>query len=157
MNKLQNLHIVMPMAGEGQRFKNEGYKIAKPLIEIDKMYIYEKALSSLCYFQSEESNCNINYTFIVREEFKKDDIENKILHKFPKANIIYVKETTNGALETSYLAEKYIRDDEGIILMDCDMYFNSISFIKAIKKQLKHKPKNINPCLLTFTETNPRF
>ena len=157
MSRLLDLHVVMPMAGEGQRFKKAGYTVAKPLIEIDKTTIYEKALSSLSYFKLNEPKCNIHYTFIVREEFKKDNIDEKILSGFPNANIVYVEETTKGALETSYLAAPYIKDNEGVILMDCDMYFFSMSFVNTIKRQLKHKPENVNPCLLTFEETNPRF
>jgi len=154
MNKL-NLHVVMPMAGEGQRFKKEGYAIAKPLIEIDGMTIYEKALSSLDDFSAKHPECNISHTFIVREEFKEDNIGEKIHSIFPDANIIYVEKTTNGALETSYLAVPYIKDDEGVILMDCDMYFQCQSFVETVKQQLA--TGNPNPCLLTFDETNPRF
>ena len=38
---------LIPMAGEGQRFKNEGYKLPKPLIEIDGVPMVIKALKSL--------------------------------------------------------------------------------------------------------------
>lgn len=145
----------MPMAGEGQRFKKEGYAVAKPLIEIDGTTIYEKALSSLSDFSKQSFDCNIQYTFIVREEFKKDNIGEKIHSNFPTANVIYVEQTTNGALETSYLAAPYIKDDEGVILMDCDMYFQCSSFIEKVKQQLE--TGDPNPCLLVFEETNPRY
>ena len=54
--KTKDLHIVMPMAGEGSRFKQQGYQIAKPLIPVCDTTIYEKALSSLRRFKSDEYN-----------------------------------------------------------------------------------------------------
>ncbi|MBR4591393.1 MAG: hypothetical protein IKO36_12180 [Bacteroidaceae bacterium] len=156
MNKKLDLHIIMPMAGEGKRFKDAGYNISKPLIEIDNSTIYEKAIFSLDYFRTDDKR-NINYTFIVREDFKKDNIEDRIHKSFNNANIIYVDKTTNGALETSYLAKPYIKDDEGVILMDCDVYFSSITYINEIKKQLSKRIENVNPCLLTFENDNPRY
>jgi len=151
--KIKDLHIVMPMAGEGSRFKQQGYQIAKPLISVSDTTIYEKALSSLRGFKSDEYN--VKYTFIVREEFKKDNIESRIKSSFPNANIIYVEKTTRGALETSFLAAPYINDNEGVILMDCDMYFNSDTYVNEIKKQLSSEV--INPCLLTFHNDNARY
>ena len=37
----------MPMAGEGNRFKKEGYLVPKPLLTIDGQFFFIKALSSL--------------------------------------------------------------------------------------------------------------
>ena len=35
------MNIIIPLGGKGERFKNEGYKLPKPLIKIfDKEIIY---------------------------------------------------------------------------------------------------------------------
>ena len=39
-----NIHIIMPMAGEGNRFKEKGYNIPKPLIKLNGKEFYRHAL-----------------------------------------------------------------------------------------------------------------
>ena len=122
MNKL---HIIMPMAGEGSRFKKEGYIVPKPLLPIDGTYFFNKALSSLDNVVRFYDW--VQYTFIVRQEH----IDNYNIDKIIKdtvgysSNIIAVEKTTRGAVETCLLAEPYIKWDENIIIMDCDLYMQS--------------------------------
>lgn len=148
---MKRLHIIVPMAGEGKRFKDSGYNEAKPLIKIDGTTIFEKALSSFSSLNYE----NTQYTFIVRKEFIESNIENVIHNKFKNANIVYVDKTTNGSLETVYLSKYYINDNDAVLLMDCDIYFNSSSFLQKIKNKLK---ENIcTPVLLTFDSNDAKY
>ena len=62
---MSTVHIIMPMAGEGSRFKEQGYDIPKPLIELEGRELYKHALDSLNLLEADE----FKYTFIVREEF----------------------------------------------------------------------------------------
>ena len=43
---LDNIIAIMPMAGRGQRFKNYGYEIPKPLIKVGKKPMFAKATES---------------------------------------------------------------------------------------------------------------
>ena len=63
---MSNLRVIMPMAGEGSRFKKEGYIVPKPLLEIDNKYFFEKALESLQEIVNKYDE--VNYTFVVRKE-----------------------------------------------------------------------------------------
>ena len=148
---MKRLHIIVPMAGEGKRFKDSGYNEAKPLIKIDGTTIFEKALSSFSSFNYE----NTQYTFIVRKEFIESNIENIIHNKFKNANIVYVDKTTNGSLETVYLSKYYINDNDAVLLMDCDIYFNSSSFLQKIKNKLK--ADTCTPVLLTFDSNDAKY
>lgn len=120
------------MAGEGSRFKKEGYTVPKPLLKIDGKYFFEKALDSLK--EIVKQYVDVNYTFIVRQEHINNNNINILLkNKIKNCNIISVKETTRGAAETCMLAEKYIQDDENVIILDCDLFARSYSFENSIK------------------------
>lgn len=118
----------MPMAGEGSRFKREGYIVPKPLLPIDGTYFFDKALSSLD--EVERFYDEVQYTFIVRQEHIDDfNIDKIIKDKIGYfANVIAVNHTTRGAVETCLLAEPYIDEFENIIIMDCDLYMQSTEF-----------------------------
>lgn len=125
------LHIIMPMAGEGRRFREQGYNVPKPLIEVDGVEIYKRAVSSIA--RCIDDNIKLKYTFVVREEFiLEHDIDKHIQSNFLDANVVSVAQTTKGALDTVMRAEKYIDDNDNILLLDCDLeiicpeYFNII-------------------------------
>lgn len=142
------VHIIMPMAGEGSRFKNEGYNVPKPLIELDGKELYRRALDSLNIFEADE----FKHTFIVREEFY-DVISKQIWKSYPDANILSVKETTKGALETVMLAEDYIEDDDYVIVMDCDLQFDSEDFNNELNDAIDAE----EPMLLSFYSRDPKY
>lgn len=142
------VHIIMPMAGEGSRFKEAGYNIPKPLIELNHRELYRHALDSLNTLEADD----FKHTFIVRDEFY-DIISKKILESFPDANIISVKETTKGALETVMLAEDYIEDDDYVIVMDCDLEFDSEDFMDYLNEAIDSE----SPLLLSFYSRDPKY
>lgn len=115
----------MPMAGEGSRFKKDGYVVPKPLLPIDGTYFFDKALSSL--ENLERLYDDVKYTFIVRQEhidnFNIDKIIKDKIGNF--VNVIAVDHTTRGAVETCLLAEQYIDEFENIVILDCDLYVQS--------------------------------
>ena len=145
---MSTVHIIMPMAGEGSRFKKEGYSVPKPLIELEGRELYRHALDSLTMLEAD----TFKHTFIVREEFY-DIISKQILKSYPDANILSVKETTKGALETVMLAEDYIEEDDYVIVMDCDLEFESEEFIGELNDAID----NIEPMLLSFYSRDPKY
>ena len=46
-NMMRPLHIIMPMAGEGSRFRKEGWTTPKPLIELNEMPLFVRAIQSV--------------------------------------------------------------------------------------------------------------
>ena len=48
-----NIHIIMPMAGEGNRFKEKGYDIPKPLIKLNDINS-PKPTNAGSYWSTEE-------------------------------------------------------------------------------------------------------
>lgn len=142
----------MPMAGEGSRFKEEGYEVPKPLITLGDKQLYQHALSSLSGLKNKNEEFEFKFTFIVREEFK-DIVIPDLLKNYPKATILTVDHTTKGALETVMLAEDYILDDDYVITIDCDLEFQSEGFIEDLKNAIL----NNDPLLLSFYSRDPKY
>ena len=147
MNKVQ---ILMPMGGLGSRFTKAGYKIPKPLIEVDGKPMFMKALDSFKNLK------NTNYIFVIRkDQDQKYHLRSQILTHLPMAKIAILDHDTRGAVESCLSAEKYIDDELPIIIADCDIYFESSEYIKKISAaQLNGRPDAI---LLCFESSDPRY
>ena len=75
---------LIPMAGEGIRFVNEGYKLPKPLIKIKGIPMFVKAARSLPRADK--------YIFIcLNKHIKKFKLDKTIKYFFPKSHIIFAK------------------------------------------------------------------
>ena len=57
-NMMRPLHIIMPMAGEGSRFRKEGWTTPKPLIELNEMPLFVRAIQSVAI-----SDVRMKYSF----------------------------------------------------------------------------------------------
>lgn len=151
---MRDLHIIMPMAGEGSRFKNEGWTTPKPLIQLNGQPLFRHALNSIS-----SNGFSIKHTFIVRQEhIDKYSIDKEITKTIPDANIVSVLETTRGAVETCMLAKNFIDDNDGVVVMDCDLEFESKEYISKIIKELCLTADEANGgVLVSFTSDLPKY
>lgn len=151
---MRNLHIIMPMAGEGSRFLKEGWTTPKPLIELNGQPLFKHAISSVT-----DKDIQMKYSFIVRQEhIDKYQIDKGIRSFLPEANLFSVVKTTRGAVETCLIAENAIADDDAVIVMDCDLEFRSKKFMEIIK-QILNKPieEATGGALVSFESNEPRY
>lgn len=151
---MRNLHIIMPMAGEGSRFLKEGWTTPKPLIELNGQPLFKHAISSVT-----DKDIQMKYSFIVRQEhIDKYQIDKGIRSFLPEANLFSVVKTTCGAVETCLIAENAIADDDAVIVMDCDLEFRSKKFMEIIK-QILNKPieEATGGALVSFESNEPRY
>ena len=65
-------NLLLPIAGNGQRFIDAGYTVPKPLIEINGKTILDRSLESV-----KLDNCNL--IFIIREDHVKEHNLNLVL------------------------------------------------------------------------------
>lgn len=116
------MNIIIPMAGEGKRFADEGYKISKPAIPtIDRRTGEEKpmvacAVSDLPGVVPDGSNV----IFIDRDFHKKDGVEDVIHREYPKAKFITIDHLTEGQACTCMLAKDSINNDNELLIAGCD-------------------------------------
>ena len=108
------MKILIPMAGAGKRFSDEGYKLSKPVIPtIDRRTGKEYpmvvcATLDLPGLKGDGSNL----IYVDRDFHKKDGVEDKIKEFFPKASFITVDKLTEGQACTCLLAKEKINNNE---------------------------------------------
>ena len=151
---MRPLHIIMPMAGEGSRFLNKGYKIPKPLITFKGKALFERAISSV-----ESINAPKKFSFIVRQEHIDEyEIDKKIKDSVPQADIFSVKKTTRGAVETCFVAKDKIDINDAILIMDCDLEFKCHKYDETLTAILNKRIEDVDGGLLvSFNASEPRY
>lgn len=151
---MRPLHIVMPMAGEGSRFRDAGWTTPKPLIELDGIPLFMRAIGSV-----KVDGVPMKYSFIVREEhIDKYGIDRSIKEILPKAEVFSVEKTTRGAVETCLIAEPHIADGDAVVVMDCDLEFQSKRYAELIREALATSPEQASGgALVSFESDLPRY
>lgn len=151
---MRQLHIIMPMAGEGSRFGKAGWTTPKPLIELRGVPLFQRAIGSVAL-----PGVEMKYSFIVRQEhIDKQHIDRMIQDILPEARIFSVLKTTRGAVETCLVAEAAIDDDDAVVVMDCDLEFRSVGYNQLVSKALSLPADEADGgALVSFESDNPRY
>lgn len=151
---MRTLHIIMPMAGEGSRFRDAGWTTPKPLIELKGKPLFVRAIESV-----KVDGAPLKYSFIVRQEhIEKYGIDRSIRAILPEAMVYSVEKTTRGAVETCLVAEAGIADDDAIVVMDCDLEFDSAGYRRLIADALASPAdKATGGALVSFESDLPRY
>jgi UDP-N-acetylglucosamine diphosphorylase / glucose-1-phosphate thymidylyltransferase / UDP-N-acetylgalactosamine diphosphorylase / glucosamine-1-phosphate N-acetyltransferase / galactosamine-1-phosphate N-acetyltransferase len=150
--KMRDLHIILAMAGRGSRFASAGFTTPKPLIKVDGQPMFKKALSSLDDIQAKK-----HYTIIIRAEHDKEyNLAALLKQQLPEANVVASDEPPTGALRDAYRAKPHLKPDEGIVLLDCDLWFHSQPYYQMVQDSLSGT-SDIAGGLLTFEANNPRY
>ncbi len=144
---MTGLQVVMPMAGLGRRFREVGIDIPKPLIEVDGMPMFERALASF------PSGLTTSLTIVIRAQ---DDAEvglnTLVSDAHPEANVVIVPHLTRGAAETALAARESLDADAPLVVMDCDIAFVSPEYLHMIRER-----EDLDGLLLTFQSQDPRY
>ena len=141
------MNILIPMAGLGLRFKQQGYKLPKPLIDVAGISMIERCVKSL--------NLKGQYIFMIRKYDNPDHYEalKSTLQTMVKDPIIVeVDRLTEGAACTCLLAKQFINNEEPLISANCDqiMNWNSNDFFRFISN------KNADGCVVTYDCASPK-
>ena len=104
---------LIPMAGRGSRFVDYGYRVAKPIIQVDGKPMVTHAIES--------HPVQDNWIFVVRKEDKEKHRINRIFDNLGlKYDLICVDKTTSGQAATCLLAENKIDDNSELFISSCD-------------------------------------
>ena len=114
--------ILIPMAGEGSRFREEGYTLSKPIIPLT----YRKTSHRIPMVVAatldipKSQNAQTQILFIDRQSHKQDGIENTIQSFFPQAQFLTIDYLTQGQAATCLLAKAFINTDDDLFIGSCD-------------------------------------
>jgi len=117
------MNIVIPIGGIGQRFRDEGYDMPKPLINVlGKPMIYQ-VINSLN--MSKDDTIHIVY----HNHLKEFNFETLLKFYFPHINIKFISLNylTKGAAETVLKGLETFTEEElneSVLLLDCDTFYD---------------------------------
>lgn len=143
------MNILIPLGGKGERFKNEGYILPKPLIKVLEKEIIFYVLDNLDI--KPEDKVFILYN----QDLDLYDFKNIINSKYSFANLIKIEKDTKGAAETVYIGLNNIIQNYSFhlktILIDGDTFYteNIIEYFRNTNSNAVFYTKNYN--------TNPLF
>lgn len=122
--------LIIPLGGKGERFKNEGYTLPKPLVRVLGKPIIEWILDSL-YLNNRN---DIDYVVIpYNRKLEEYRFEDMLKYKYPTINFVFIKliTETRGAAETLYISLCEIEkkepnlNDLPILSLDGDNFYNT--------------------------------
>lgn len=128
------MKILIPMAGEGSRFKEKGYRISKPCIPTYDRKSGNKIPMVVCATKDlpELAPAGENVLYIDRDFHHQDGTEEAIKKYYPKAKFITINRLTEGQACTCMLAEDEINNKDELLIAGCDngMEMNFEKFLK---------------------------
>lgn len=140
------INIVIPMAGRGSRFAVAGYQLPKPLIDVKGHHMIE------CVIQNIRPGCEHKFIFLCLEEhIQKYDLEKHLKEIEPTCEVVSVNQVTEGAACTVLLAEKFIDNDDELMIANSDQYVDI-----DINKYLASIKKN-DGLIMTMDANDPKW
>ena len=114
------LNIVVPMAGRGSRFSEAGYEMPKPLIDIYGHPMIEYVTENIT------PECVHRFIYICQQEhIEKYELDKKLRIIAPECIIVPINYITEGAACTVLLAEKYIDNDDAMMIANSDQFVDT--------------------------------
>ena len=109
------MNLILPCAGLGSRFKEKGYDLPKPLIDVFGKPMIERVYN--CF----DRNLFKKVIFLCLESHEKDYNISSVIKGFcPDAIIVFILEKTEGALCTALLAAPLWDNDEPLTIANSD-------------------------------------
>ena len=149
MHRFMSLvNLVVPAAGLGSRFVEEGFDLPKPMIQFRSVSLLQRSVSSVI------KNFEINQLLIIlnQEHVTKHRIDQFVSDLFPSATQLVLPKLSKGPAETAYFGIKeLIEQDLPVVINDCDHEFGQIMGVDNLEALDWHVR------LSWFDSSNPRF
>jgi HAD superfamily hydrolase (TIGR01509 family) len=144
--KSNTMNVLIPMAGAGSRFAEQGYVFPKPLIEVNGRAMIDVVVDNL--------NIEANYIFIVqREHYERFNLKYMLNMIAPNCTIVQTDGLTEGAACTTLLAKEFINTDAPLVIANSDQFieWNSNECMYAFTADA------IDGGILTFDAVHPKW
>jgi NDP-sugar pyrophosphorylase family protein len=139
----QRINVLVPMAGEGSRFKQAGIDIPKPFISVKGKPMINYALDNVkC------ADYIMNFILICRREHIENYPEHaeKLIERYDP-EVLLVDKLTEGAACTTLIAKSFINKDDALFIINCDQ------FLEWDVKDFYQNALKVDGCIVTL-ETN---
>ena len=140
------IKVLIPMAGQGSRFKDVGYQDIKPMIKINNKTMVQIVIENI--------GIEAEYIFVVRKEDEISyNISQHISNHVKESKIIIQDEKQPGAASSSLLAKDLIDNDDHLVIANVDQYIEDD--ISAIIKSFILK--GVDGGILTFDNSEAKW
>ncbi len=135
--------LLVPMAGKGSRFRDIGYRVAKPLIQIGNKPMIQRALQSFPNFKK-------SIFLVMESDLKRHNLKNRLKNITKNSDILPIKKHTSGQATTCLLAKEHLADNEPLFITSCDYetIYKSKEFLNLTRN------KKIDVIVWTFRAKN---
>ena len=144
--KDDKLNVLIPMAGAGSRFAQQGYSFPKPLIDVNGKPMIEVVVDNL--------NIDAHFIFLVQKEhYEQFNLKYLLNLIAPNCDIIQIDGITEGAACSTLLAKEYINNSNPLIIANSDQFIecNSNECMYAFSAD------EIDAGILTFESHHPKW
>jgi NDP-sugar pyrophosphorylase family protein len=149
MSLNKKVNIVVPMAGRGSRFKEQGFLLPKPLIKVRGKAMIKWVVENL-HFKNED----VKFIFITTKEHrKKYNLDTFLQSLSENCSILDVESTTEGAACTVLLAKHLINNSDNLLIANSDQFleWNADEFLYQARYL------NVDGMISTFENDNPKW
>lgn len=125
-------NIVIPMAGEGNRFKTAGYNTPKPFITFNGKMMIEHVLSSF-------DKISAKFIIVIQKTFQTEfSNQLKKIKENYDVEYVVVPGLTSGAAITALASHKLLNPEYPVLFVDSDNIFENsvvVNFLEDAKKR----------------------
>jgi len=129
------------MAGRGKRFRDAGYSQPKPMISIAGKPMIDWALKSLVGLTMPH-----RFIFIALEEDLNAGLETLLANR---GEVVSISNVTEGAVNTTLLAEHFIANNDPLVIANCDQY------LEWDFQEFIHATNGFDCSVVVFESENP--
>lgn len=141
------LNIVIPMAGKGSRFSQAGYKLPKPLIDVNGKHMIEVVINNL---KVEEDH---RFIFVCTQEHVTAHNLEEIFSKACNNFEIVIATQTSGAAIAVLDAREFIDNDQPLMIANSDQWIEHD--INLYLKDMKQR--ELAGSMLTMKADDPKW
>lgn len=110
-------NVLIPMSGRGSRFDELGYKLPKPLIDVNGAPMIQRVVENL--------NIDANFIFIVQKQhYEKYNLGTYLNLLVPGCTIVQAEGLTEGAACSALLAKSFIDNSDHLLIANSDQILN---------------------------------
>jgi NDP-sugar pyrophosphorylase family protein len=122
--------VVLPMAGAGQRFADQGYSLPKPLIPVSGRPMVVQAARDLPAANQ--------YAFVLRQDLPQlDAIQSSLRTHFPRCAQVMLEQLTDGQARTALFGLDAVDESAPVTIGACD---NGMLYDRAAFQLLQEDP-----------------
>jgi dTDP-glucose pyrophosphorylase len=142
------LNIVVPMAGRGSRFADAGYRLPKPLIEIEGRAMIEMVIANL---RPARDHC---FVFIAQQAHDAEyGLSERLQRWAPGCQVVLIDRVTEGAACTVLTARHLLDGDHPLMIANSDQWIDADidAYLAAFDAA------GVDGYIMTMTATHPKW